>query len=181
MMKKRVIYLIIGLIVIAATLIFIFVINPALSKTGSFVEEVEDSEQNIFDNVLIDPSAIGVNIKPGQELTNNFEVINNGDQTLFFRCGIYSKNSRDKYAPSSTCTSEGEKDGLGFIEIPAGKKEEFSVKTETQKDSKYFTLELEEYSVTTKKGTYEDKILISVGTKAEEQEVKEIPLSILVE
>jgi len=182
MKKKVMIGLISGLVVIIIAMVLILTINP----TGNPVKELEENSeenivQNIFDNVVLSPSPIGISFKPGEEKIEILEITNNNDQTLFFRCGIYNEDS-SKYAPQSTCKAQdGEEGALGFIEIPAKAKKTFSIKTTTKKNHQHMSPEGEGFTVTTNSGTYNNKVLIAAGTQAEEQEVKEILLTILVE
>ncbi len=173
--------------IVIGILVPIFIMIPGNGvfgrvSTGDINQDkiVEPFEGNIFDNVILSPSPIGIILEPGEEKIETLEIANNNDQTLFFRCGIYNQDS-SKYAPQSICQTDGEESYLGFIEIPARAKKTFSIKTTTKKNHQHMSPEGEGFTVTTNSGTYSNKVLIAAGTQTEEQEVKEVLLTILVE
>ncbi len=175
-----------GSVALVVAMIFIFTMVPGNNIFGRVsmtdVNQNKPLEGSIFDNVILNPSAIDVTLQAGLGSKENLEITNNNDQTIFFRCGIYNKDASDKYAPQSSCqASDMSENNLRFIEIPAGETKTFSIKTETKNDYKYMTPEGETYQVTTTKGAYSNQVLIAAGTTSEEQEVKEVSLSILVQ
>ena len=173
--------LIIGVVVISAIfVIYGFSKNFTGYETGSSVEDIQ--ELSMLENVIFDPSDVEISIGLGEEKTGNLEITNNNKKTLFFRCGIYDAYSNDKFAPQSSCSASDEEGTyLGFVEIPSGEKKSFTIKITTKKGASYMNLQGGTYTVTTKKGIYANKILISFGEEAKEEEKKEFALVMIVD
>ena len=123
-MKKGVIWLIVGFVAIIATFVFIFVVNPALSKTGKSIEEQNpETAEEILENVIFEPSTLDVEIGKGDEKTKMLGITNNDKKSLFFRCAIYNSYSSEEGAPSQSCEANEETDS-GYVQrkrISSGK------------------------------------------------------------